>query len=114
MNEKIEAIYKEISNKELSFGCNYSQVVFWNKYYNKVDNKYKKWILTWEEIIWHDVMIWDVLDWKLKNWKNEFLTWIFHDTAYLWHFLRLPIEKQSEQCIDYVYNLIEIWNEKEV
>ena len=109
MNEKIEAIYKEIANKELSFGCNYSQVVFWNKYYNKVDNKYKKWILTWEEIIWHDVMVWDVLDW---SWVMSIELLV--DLEVQWKHKRLPIEKQTEKCIDYVYNLIEIWNEKEV
>ena len=120
MNKKIEAIYKEVANKELSFGCRViyypekwknwpMRWVVWDLYedpYSGRCNPYNLEEIELEDIIWHDVMIWDFLDWRLKNWKNEFLPWMFHDTIYSWEFLRLPIEEQSEQCIDYVYNLI--------
>jgi hypothetical protein len=47
------------------------------------------------------VMIWDVLDWIEK--------WNFFDKIVilqLWKEKRKPIEKQSEECIEYFYNLI--------
>jgi len=69
-----------------------------------------------EKIIWHPVMIWDVLaycdmynlmnknmhkcifsDWVINRWENILL---------LWKDKRLPIEEQSSEAIDYVYNLI--------
>lgn len=122
MNEKIEAIYKEIANKELSLGC----TVRWYKRYGKIAcnpdyvddceewlficNDYGiQWIVKGTgldfEIIWHDVMIWDVLDWW--DW---YMSSMIEEIFILWKNKRLPIEKQSEQCIDYVlYNLIETW-----
>lgn len=52
------------------------------------------------EIIWHPVLrIGDVLD-----------CWDFEGTEYallnLWKNKRLPIDEQSEFCIDFVYSLI--------
>lgn len=81
--EKIKAIYKEMANKDLSFGCK----VKFSKWIYTIINKENVWSLNsyvtenWaihntiviedrvnsrcyliEEIIWHPVMIWDVLD----------------------------------------------------
>lgn len=71
------------------------------------------------EIIWHPVMIWDVLDWIDKNIKHtEFDIASFIDikwriSIYKVNLLRnridyrKPIEDQSEECIDFIYNLIQ-------
>lgn len=74
-------------------------------------------------VIWHPVMIWDVLDWIEKN--TEFWLWTWYDWPqvsdhmwqiaiycgksfwwWLWKNMRQPIENQSDECIDYIYNLI--------
>ncbi len=52
------------------------------------------------------IFIWDVLDWRIKNKKMWYITWMIHDTIYCWKDLRLPIEEQPEECIDYIYNLL--------
>lgn len=68
--------------------------------------------------LWHPIMIWDVLDYYIKNIKIvEFeldkitKTVIFTDIDYIqilsyWEKLREPIEKQSDECIEYIYDLI--------
>lgn len=71
------------------------------------------------KIIWHPVMIWDVLDWIDK--LNQ---WLWEDHIKVWNSVRhkfdtkikiiedkrkekrKPIEDQSEECIEFVYNLI--------
>lgn len=96
--EKIQAIYKKIANKDLSFGCKI-KTESKNKRYSSVwrissdegdyyiDIRVSEWqeYLTspreWNEIIsdegvlwynrkiiWHPVMIWDVLDYGQLNW----------------------------------------------
>ena len=134
MNEKIEAIYKEIANKELSFGCRVKYEIWDNsrviwKWFNPktiaisykwTDTSEKDQLFNWNnrnncsnidanpselEIIWHDVMIWDVLDW---SWIMSIELLV--DLEVQWKHKRLPIEKQTEKCIDYVlYNLIKTW-----
>lgn len=81
------------------------------------------------EIIWHPVMIWDVLDWienKKFNVDTPIMWFWFDDGDYsdetklfliqkhysekaciLWESKRLSIEEQSDECIDYVYSLIQ-------
>ena len=139
--QKLEAIYKEMANKEASFGCRYK---FIKKYQYcdwawfepwdiitlcKRDAKYedsflttffrdialiKKDVYDYVEIIWHPVMIGDVLDWIEPYWSGyvqsvEFterrrrkmnLVLLQRDNK------RLPIDEQSDGCIDYVYSLI--------
>jgi len=51
--------------------------------------------------IWHPVMIWDVLDY-INTKSSTVLKYINED----WKNKRLPIEEQSKECIEYVYNLI--------
>ena len=81
------------------------------------------------EIIWHPVMIGDVLDW-IENKKfnvNVPIMWFWFDdgdysdetklfliqkhysekACILWESKRLSIEEQSDECIDYVYSLIQ-------
>jgi hypothetical protein len=69
---------------------------------------------TWNFWAWHlmsiePVRIWDVLEYALSQhnvemsftWKEEVLKIVFE-----WDFLRLPIEKQSDDCIKFVFDLL--------
>ena len=75
-------------------------------------NEYKNhWVV---EIIGHPVMIGDVLDYIEPYWKGYAQDVRFDrerkrkiDIALLqWDKKREPIEKQSDECIDYIYSLI--------
>ena len=141
IEEKIEAIYNQIANKELSFGCKVKWFD-WNLHkfieleeFNDTHRNYwyidlnKDWMLLdvlmsedffneTTEIIWHPVMIGDVLDYreikannkKREPWKWNWLYWIWDvKTMELnreWKLKRLPIEEQSEEAINYIYNLL--------
>jgi len=85
MEDKIKAIYEEIANK----GFIYSRL---QKDYIEKDKP---------------VMIWDVLDWrtKLNDSKSVYFDEKIVKLLALWDTKRLPIEKQSEECIDYIFNL---------
>lgn len=129
--EKISAIYKKIANKELSFWCicqtiekiwfelnvNYWPIAEIDKYqwwevmqirlqdcgWHKINNKFT--------IIWHPVLIWDVLDYIENNIKDYFREYSWYQSNYinllfLWKNKRLPLEEQSDLCIEYIYNLI--------
>lgn len=93
------------------------------------DFKYFEWVMSvWEseekkdttylyKIIWHPVMFGDVIDFIKNNnirfsdldFDNYF--WISKSSQYifekLWKKLTAPIEDQSDECIDFVYDLIE-------
>ena len=119
--EKIKAIYKKIADKNLSFWCkierqwNYYTVIEWRHFiYEKTWKYIKTTSQSIEELscesIWHPVMIWDVLDFCIWNkelnskrlmWQNT-IFWLLNR----WKEKRKPIEEQSEECIDYIYNLI--------
>lgn len=58
-------------------------------------------IWNWK-IIWHPVMIWDVLDYF---WEKEWAMTL-DEILRVWEKKKFPIEDQSDNCIDYVYNLI--------
>lgn len=145
--QKIEAIYKEIANKELSFGCvvNWIDNMIYDFYYvwftgfwnsGKMIFQRKWWLTNWDKsykqilsetfnrkkvkIIWHPVLIWDVLDYiKEEVWGNYKSIYINYIEFFknenelklekLWKNKRLPIESQSEECINYIYNLIGEW-----
>ena len=100
--KKLEAIYKEMANKELTPWC-CVEVKAQNEY---GDFTYR--LCRWDErptteikeIIGHPVMIGDVIEYSsriLVSWdpilmkRDEF---------------RKPIEDQTNECIDYVYSLI--------
>lgn len=127
--EKLKAIYKEMANKELTFGCKvYVVDASWI-----VVGCDKDWVnVRWENlgttlkknnpditVVWHQVMIWDVLEWleykmpiKLKDVMD--LT-VFFQTSYItttkliniWKKKSEPIDNQPDYCIDYVMELIE-------
>lgn len=127
----IDKIYEVIANKELSFGCRVEIIDNDILSLRKIKPWYKPDICFyvwefWEEIfitirnikIWdfkpfwikrnelikvtgHPIMIWDVLDWIDIKTKNSYF-----ETLIKWKHKRLPIENQSPECIEYVYNLI--------
>lgn len=134
--EKIKAIYEEMANKELTFGCKLQVIesvwpIQW-VIFNVVSEGYK---VLWDDrkittetknsdltVIWHSVMIWDVLD-RYRTNNNDYKVWEIDPydlksySAFqeydikrllnLWTGKRTLIDEQSDECIDYVYNLIQ-------
>jgi len=108
--QKIEAIYKEMANKELTPWC-CVEVKAQNEY---GDFTYR--LSRWDErptseikeIIGHPVMIGDVMYYiRKKYWNNH--SWFHSDRSKLIDLRskeREPIEWQYDECIDYVYSLI--------
>jgi len=118
--EKIDAIYEEIANKELSFGCkviitwnieNVISLTNWNTYTSYID---RHWMLNQrvidikdlDEIIWHPVLPWDVFDYQYKNSPHSNITEERLVILWLWKEKRLPIESQNDKCIDHIHNLL--------
>ena len=76
------------------------------------DFKYFDWVMSvWESekekdttylyrIIWHPVMIWDVIEYFYWDARCS-------DFVDVWKNLKAPIENQSDECIDFVYSLLE-------
>ena len=160
--EKIDIIYKEISNKELSLGCKIEvnfwafcewknedrilwqyvfQKVFWSwlGYIYFKDNvipyteeQKTHWVLEtyscmYEDrkiedyendwlnlkIIWHPVLLWTILNYHHSLDMNELVNPCSQkDIIDNWGKYDEPIEKQSEETIDYIFNLINKWLKK--
>lgn len=141
--EKIEAIYKDMANKDLSFGCK----VKFSKWIYTIINKESVWSLNsyvtenWaihntiviedrvnsrcyliEEIIWHPVMIGNVIEyirilcevfieWQPIEDSTVFWRWrdyktLLNNLIFNWYRADLPIDDQTDECIDFVYSLI--------
>jgi len=113
--QMIEKIYEVIADKTLSFGCNilyhnrnwldFFQIITDDKFL--VDNHKittVDYCIECEEellkTIWHPVMIWDVLDWMDWNFNINWLIELRKEK-------RKPIEDQSTECIEFVYNLLD-------
>lgn len=129
--EKIDKINEVVSDKSLTFWCriilkdylwekivshsiNNLTFIFW--FEHPVINSYR-----WEKksdikkIIWHKVMVWNVL----KHWKTYKITTIDWGVLKIsksndcdgifanWEYLDRPIEDQSDDCIDFIINLID-------
>lgn len=133
--EMISKIYEKVSDKTLSFGCKIKNLSFENKKTIWIVrevvtlwNFIKKYVSVYAipeqckndwneeyiyseniEIIWHPVMIWDVLDYIDKYYKT-YLWWDVNVNWEViirnWNYLRKPLEMQSNDCIEYIYNLI--------
>jgi len=122
--EMLEAIQEEIWDKTLSFGCCI-------KFHNQIYKIYefftdKDWINISaicdnisiylcpediQKIIWHPVMLWDVLDYGVFNLSSNKYDELVDKIATfycnpLWEHKRKPINDQSINCIEYIYNLI--------
>ncbi len=116
--EMLKVIYEKIARKDLSFGCKV-KTEFWYDYIficndehsnTNVLTDFREWsidTLYWRTpsnmIIWHPVMIWDVLDTLRFNFAT--LQEKVESILYHWEEKREPIENQSDECIEYVYNL---------
>lgn len=124
----LNAIYEKIADKTLSFGCKCwihepdawcntminiwtikKETLFSKKYveafWHKADRKI---IYENYEIIWHPVKLGDVMDYFEKL-PNEKIIKILQETEkifLLWQEKRKPIEEQSNECVEFVYNLI--------
>lgn len=105
--KKLEAIYQEMANKELTPWC-CVEVKAQNEY---GDFTYR--LSRWDErptseikeIIGHPVMIWDVLSYcssYISDWDDSVDSQI--DLLSYWGDYRLPIEDQPEECIDFVHS----------
>lgn len=121
--EKLEAIYKEMANKEVSFGCrcrinDEQEVIFirqnktWSYLSIRENEEFTVSLWYTPEIIWHPIMIGDVLDWierKMGISNHEYEEFVINEVnmaVLLWGEYPKPIEEQSDECIDYVYSLI--------
>ena len=134
--EKIDAIYEKIANKDLDFGW-VVQSKYWKSIYldtrpwqlyniyrpnYKITDKEKE-----MEIIGHPVMIGDVIDFIEKNtqevkpeqtkWEGviKIQLWCSRCKAieiftghiiFVWQNKRFPIEEQPDKCIDFIYSLL--------
>lgn len=122
--EKIDFIYQTIADKTLSFWCiirretNVWDILDFKIIQNRLikfdnwktrreiqlyhSNNNQVWIYTElddKEIIWHPVMIWDILEYFYGDIR-------FSDFAWIWKKLRKPLEKQDDECIDFIYDMI--------
>lgn len=87
-----------------------------NKFFNRNDI---------QKIIWHPVMIWDILDYfKINdildfidiktdtNWNTMFKQTKHSKIIELWKEKRKPIENQSDKCIEFIFNNLNLWQKK--
>ena len=134
--EKLNAIYKEMANTDIDEWCiieaywerwvildyNWTRAyVWWFRWdFEKFDDYQHLSIKLWYEVIWRPVMIWDVLrqirllaGYALDNdliKKSDFWNVIAQHNyriTQIWEDFREPIDTQSDECIDFVYSLIQ-------
>ncbi len=129
--EKIVAIYKEMANKKRTFGCickrnDGEDIIFirknrkWEYLYMRRNNEFTIPLRYSPIVIWNPVMIGDVLrqirllaGYALDNdliKKSDFGNVIAHHNyriTQIWEDFREPIEVQTEECVNYVYSLIQ-------
>ena len=123
--EKLEAIYEAMANKKRTFGCRCRRndgedVIFirqnktWSYLSIRENEEFTVSLWYTPKVIWHPVMIWDVLDWIEPYWSGYVQSVEFTERRRRKKNLvllqrdnkRLPIDEQSDECIDYVYGLI--------
>lgn len=112
-----------MANKKLKLWCkckshNWENVIFirknrgWEYLFLRKNKEFMIPLWYSPKIIWHPVMIGDVLDWiDKKIWISnheyeEFVISEVNMVVLLWDKYLEPIEKQSDECIDYIYSLI--------
>lgn len=129
--EKIQSIYKEIANKELSLGCDIvadgdmATIIDANRLWEWIAILRGNWFVTREEpkyefkVIWCPVMIWDVISYLRKpfntfvegmpvgrSWEVDSYIKNINSLLTEWIDAGLPIEQQSDECVNFVYSLI--------
>ena len=113
--EQIKAIYEKVADKTLSFGCvtQHTNPRNWDTFRHTFiwdDRAIRNWQVYGcscfedDEIIWHPVMIWDCLSYF--NQRTIWVDYTTKDILYFWWAKRKPIEEQSDECIEFIYNLI--------
>lgn len=124
--EKIVAIYEAMANKKRTFGCRCRRndgedVIFirqnktWSYLSIRENEEFTVSLWYTPEIIWHPVMIGDVIDWIDPYWCGYAQDLRFSQerkrkiniVLLQWDKKRESIESQSDECIDYVYSLIQ-------
>lgn len=122
--EKIAAIYQEMANKKLKLWCkckshNWENVIFirknrgWEYLFLRKNKEFMIPLWYSPKIIWHPVMIGDVLDWidnkmGVSNCEyEEFVVEEANISVLLWREYLKPIEDQSDDCINYIYSIIQ-------
>ena len=115
--DKLNRIYEVIAEKyQVDIeGCQAFSDICWKK-----DDEWKFLCNYCRQWKWQDrfeernkpVMIGDCLDWNDKqqtwlDWKDK-ADWrmVNSHLCMLWEYKRLPIDEQSDKCIDYIYSLI--------
>lgn len=129
--EKIKVIYRELANCEFSFGCRViidgeELIVSWvDEYFSREwfnESRLINLNFSRDEkptIVWHPVMIWDVISYLRKPFNTfiegipvginlEVDSYIKNINSLLteWIDARLPIEQQSDECVNFIYSLI--------
>ena len=122
--EKIAAIYAEMAIKKRTFGCRCKRndgedVIFirqnktWSYLSIRENEEFTVFLWYTPKVIWHPVMIGDVLDWiDKKIWISnceyeEFVVEEVNISVLLWREYLKPIEDQSDDCINYIYSIIQ-------
>lgn len=108
--------WHEYEVRETEWEC--VNFTYWDSY--EVDEWYDSYDINYlVSIIWHPVMIWDVISYLRKPFNTfiegipvgihlEVDSYIKNINSLLteWIDARLPIEQQSDECINFVYSLI--------
>lgn len=99
--QKIKAIYEKIANKQPNIAQHYLNELNanWTIEYNDYSELF--------DLLEDKVMIWDVLEWIYLNIEDK-IVW---NLLAIWNDWRKPIEEQSDECIDYIYNLLWLWDQ---
>lgn len=118
--EKLEAIYEKVANKELTFWCKVMNldeegvIIDTTLHPEWVAVYWEGWWITRENfkddvvIVGHPVLLADVLNFIDEQHRTMLMGMLKYEEAlfHFWLSKREPIENQSDDCIDYVYNLI--------
>ena len=126
--DKIDTIYKEIANKELTRWCVIKKhvneydygfvlntghediaVYYWHAEICDYTERFCIYEIKKEEIIWCPVMLWDVLERAYENvdwyWKYKLQDVILNMRKHK----KEPIEENHE-VVDFIYELVNQWN----
>lgn len=118
--EKLKAIYEKVANKELTFWCKVMNldeegvIIDTTLHPEWVAVYWEGWWITRENfkddvvIVGHPVLLVDVLNFIDEQPQPMWMGMLKYEEAlfHFWLSKREPIENQSDDCIDYVYNLI--------
>ena len=116
---KLLSIYEEIADKTLRFGCKVNVIKYmvptwepyeYETYYIDEDNLYgfptSKYIKSKiVRVVWNPIKIGEVLKYINENFPNDINNQ--RDKLFkVWNELDKEIDKQSDTCIEYVYELV--------